>query len=160
MLSRPSDPGHTPFGDIYYSESPDLTYWGRHRYVMGTKPGGWESVKIGAGPVPIETSEGWLLIYHGVQMSCSAFTYSMGIVLLDLDQPWKIVRRCSRYIMSPQVIYENVGDTPNVCFPCASLCDADTGRLAIYYGGADTVTCLAFGYVQDLLDFAKENDEG
>ena len=60
MLSRPSDNGHTPFGDIYYSESPDLCYWGKHRYVMGTK-GGWQSTKIGAGPIPIETDEGLLL---------------------------------------------------------------------------------------------------
>ncbi len=59
MLSRPSDNGHTPFGDIYYSESPDLTFWGRHRHVMG--PGSWSYTKVGPGPTPIETSEGWLL---------------------------------------------------------------------------------------------------
>ena len=65
MLSRPSDQGHTPFGDIFYSESPDMVYWGKHRHVM-SPTGGWQSTKIGAGPIPIETSEGWLLIYHGV----------------------------------------------------------------------------------------------
>jgi beta-1,4-mannooligosaccharide/beta-1,4-mannosyl-N-acetylglucosamine phosphorylase len=64
MLSRPSDNGHTPFGDIYYSQSPDLRYWSDHRFVMGTMNDGWRSTKIGAGPIPIETSEGWLMIYH------------------------------------------------------------------------------------------------
>ena len=66
MLSRPSDTGHTPFGDIFVSESPDLVYWGRHRHVMGRGWPWWQGTKIGAGPSPIETSEGWLLFYHGV----------------------------------------------------------------------------------------------
>ena len=92
MLSRPSDNGHTPFGDIFYSESPDMTFWGRHRHVMGTL-GGWQSTKIGAGPIPIETSEGWLLIYHGVLTSCNGYVYSFGAALLDLEQPWKVIAR-------------------------------------------------------------------
>jgi beta-1,4-mannooligosaccharide/beta-1,4-mannosyl-N-acetylglucosamine phosphorylase len=156
MVSRPSDNGHTPFGDIFYSESPDMHYWGNHRYVFGTA-GGWQSTKVGAGPIPIETSEGWLMIYHGVLTSCNGFVYSAGVALLDLDQPWKVIARTRPYIISPQTLYECVGDTPNVVFPCAALCDADTGRLAIYYGGADTVVALAFGYVEDLIDFAKSN---
>ncbi len=156
MLSRPSDNGHTPFGDIFYSESPDMCYWGRHRYVMGTA-GGWQSTKIGAGPIPIETSEGWLLIYHGVLTSCNGFVYSAGVALLDLDQPWRVIARGRPYIISPQTLYECVGDVPNVVFPCAAICDADTGRLAVYYGGADTVVALAFATVDDLIDFVKEN---
>jgi len=156
MLSRPSDNGHTPFGDIFYSESPDMCYWGRHRYVMGTA-GGWQSTKIGAGPIPIETSEGWLLIYHGVLTSCNGFVYSAGVALLDLDQPWRVIARGRPYIISPQTLYECVGDVPNVVFPCAAICDADTGRLAVYYGGADTVVALAFTTVDDLIDFVKEN---
>ena len=66
MLSRPSDSGHTPFGDIFVSESPDMVYWGKHRHVMGKSSEWWESLKIGGGAAPIETSEGWLLFYHGV----------------------------------------------------------------------------------------------
>ncbi|HHT90392.1 MAG TPA: glycosidase [Firmicutes bacterium] len=156
MLSRPSDNGHTPFGDIFYSESPDLTYWGRHRHVMGTTLG-WQSTKIGAGPIPIETSEGWLLIYHGVLTSCNGFVYSVGAALLDLDQPWKVLARTHPYILSPQTYYECVGDVPNVAFPCAALVDSATGRMALYYGGADTVTAIAFGYVQELVQFTKDN---
>lgn len=156
MVSRPSDNGHTPFGDIFYSESPDLNYWGRHRYVMGTA-NGWQSTKIGGGPTPIETKEGWLMIYHGVLNSCNGFVYSFGAALLDIDQPWKVKYRTGPYLMSPQTQYECVGDVPNVVFPCAALCDAPTGRIALYYGAADTVTGLAFAQVDELVAFVKDN---
>ncbi len=154
MLSRPSDRGHTPFGEIYYSESPDMTCWGRHRFVMRPTDG-WQSTKIGAGPVPIETTEGWLLFYHGVLTSCNGFVYSMGAALLDLDEPWKVISRSEPYLLHPKMPYEQVGDVPNVIFPSAALVDADTGRIAIYYGAADTVTCLAFCIVDEVLDFLR-----
>jgi len=156
MLSRPSDRGHTPFGDIFYSQSPDMIHWGCHRFVMATA-GGWQSTKIGAGPIPIETTEGWLMIYHGVLTSCNGFVYSMGAALLDIGRPWKVLYRTAPYLLSPQKLYECVGDVPNVVFPCAALIDAPTGRIAIYYGGADTVTCLAFARVDELIDFIKSN---
>jgi beta-1,4-mannooligosaccharide/beta-1,4-mannosyl-N-acetylglucosamine phosphorylase len=156
MFSRPSDTGHTKFGDIFYSESPDMVYWGHHRHVMSPRDG-WQSTKVGAGPIPIETSEGWLMIYHGVLTSCNGFVYSFGAALLDLDQPWKVIYRTKPYLLHPRELYENVGDVPNVAFPCASLLDAPTGRMAIYYGGADTVTCLAFAQINDLIDFIKTN---
>jgi beta-1,4-mannooligosaccharide/beta-1,4-mannosyl-N-acetylglucosamine phosphorylase len=155
MLSRPSDRGHTPFGDIFYSESPDLCYWGRHRFVMKPQGDGWQSAKVGAGPTPLETTDGWLLIYHGVLKSCNGFVYHAGAALLDLDQPWKVLYRTEPYILSPQTLYECVGDVPNVVFPCAALADADTGRLAIYYGAADTVTGLCFARADELIAFIK-----
>ncbi len=153
MFSRPSDNGHTPFGDIYYSESPDMVHWGHHRWVLG--PGSWCYTKVGAGPTPIETSEGWLMIYHGVLTSCNGYVYSMSAALLDLDQPWKVTHRAAPYLMSPQTLYECVGDVPNVVFPCAALLDGDTGRVSIYYGAADTVTAMAFTHVDDLVDWVK-----
>lgn len=151
MLSRPSDNGHTAFGDIFYSESPDMVYWGKHRRVLEPRES-WEKLKVGAGPVPIETGEGWLLIYHGVLRSCSGFVYSIGAALLDREQPWKVLGRTRSFLMAPREDYECVGDVPNVVFPCAALCDKDTGRLAIYYGAADTVTGLAFSRVDDIVD--------
>lgn len=156
MFSRPSDNGHTPFGDIYYSESPDMIHWGHHRFVLGTKMP-WCSTKVGAGPIPIETSEGWLLIYHGVLTSCNGFVYSWSAALLDLDCPWKVIARAEPYLMSPQMNYECVGDVPNVVFPCAALVDADTGRMAIYYGAADTVIAMAFSKVDEMVQFVKDN---
>jgi beta-1,4-mannooligosaccharide/beta-1,4-mannosyl-N-acetylglucosamine phosphorylase len=154
MFSRPSDNGHTPFGDIYISQSPDMIHWGEHRFVMGTL-GGWQATKVGAGPIPIETSEGWLVFYHGVLTSCNWFVYSFGAALMDLEQPWKVIHRGGPYLLSPQTLYECVGDVPNVAFPCAALYDPPTGRIAIYYGGADTVTALAFTKIKDVLNFVK-----
>lgn len=151
MLSRPSDNGHTPFGEIFLSQSDDLVHWGQHRWVMrGEMP--WESTKIGAGPVPIETTEGWLLFHHGVLTSCNGFVYHFGATLLDIDMPWKVIGRTQSYLLSPQVHDEQVGDVPNVVFPCAALADSATGRIAIYYGGADTVTCLAFCHCAEIVN--------
>lgn len=157
MLSRPSDNGHTPFGNIFLSQSPDMIYWGKHRQIMTTSRG-WQSTKIGAGPVPIETSAGWLLIYHGVLTSCNGFVYSFGAALLDIDNPSKVIARAQPYLMSPQTTYERVGDVPNVVFPCASLVDAATNKMCIYYGAADTVTAIAFTYVDDIIDFILSNN--
>lgn len=156
MLSRPSDNGHTPFGDIFVSSSPDMEHWGHHRHVM-SRTHGWQSTKIGAGPIPIETREGWLMFYHGVLTSCNGFVYSFGAALLDLDEPWKVIYRGEHYLMSPQEIYECVGDVPNVVFPCAALADAPTGRIAIYYGCADTATGLAFCQVDEVMEFLRKN---
>ena len=150
MMSRPSDSGHTPFGDIYISQSPDMTYWGKHRHVMGPSMG-WEATKIGAGPIPIETDRGWLIFYHGVLTSCNGYVYSFSAALLDKDEPWKVLKRGREYLISPQKDYECIGDVQNVTFPCANLVDADTGRIAIYYGCADTCTSLCFTTVDDVI---------
>lgn len=158
MLSRPSDNGHTPFGDIFISQSPDLTYWGRHRHVMSPVMD-WEATKIGAGPVPIETDRGWLLFYHGVLTSCNGFVYSFSAALLDLEEPWKVLRRGEPYLLNPRMPYECVGDVPNVVFPCASLVDGDTGRIAIYYGCADTCTGLCFTTVDGILDWLDSHTQ-
>lgn len=160
LMSRPSDTGHTPFGDIFVSQSRDMEFWGRHRFMMGPVRGdesAWQGTKIGPGPVPIETDEGWLLIYHGVLNTCNGFVYRMGCALLDIDKPWEVICRSADYILAPYENYECVGDVPNVVFPCATLADADTGRIAIYYGCADTVTGLAFTTVEELLGYMKEN---
>ena len=161
MLSRPSDTGHTAFGDIFYSESPDMEFWGHHRHVMSPAPfevSAWQSMKIGAGPTPIETSEGWLLFHHGVLLSCNGYVYAFGSALLDLDEPWRVIARSGPYLISPREPYECMGDVPNVCFPCAALHDPATGRIAIYYGCADTVTGLVFGYIPEIIEFTKRNN--
>jgi len=155
MLSRPSDTGHTAFGDIYWSESDDLVHWGRHRHVMSPRPLAWDATKVGAGPTPIETDEGWLLLYHGVLTSCNGFVYAMGAALLDLNEPWRVLARPTDYLLSPSVLYEQVGDVPNVVFPCAALVDREADRLAIYYGAADSVICLAFAHLSEITAFAN-----
>ena len=160
LLSRPSDSGHTPFGDVFLSESPDLVYWGKHRHVMarGFKQW-WQSLKIGGGPAPIETSEGWLLFYHGVTGTCNGYVYSMGACILDLEQPSIVKYRADSFILTPEQWYEERGFVPNVVFPCATLNDAATGRIAIYYGAADSYVGLAFTTLEEIIDFIKQHDK-
>ncbi len=157
LFTRPCDKGHTPYGDLFLSQSPDLTYWGRHHLVMQPQKV-WEATKIGAGPTPIETDEGWLCFYHGVTTSCNGFVYSMGAAIMDRDEPWRVLHRANCYLLNPRTDYECIGDVPNAVFPCAALTDADTGRIAIYYGGADTVVGLAFCQVDEVVDFIKAHD--
>lgn len=160
LLSRPSDSGHTPFGDIFISESPDLIYWGNHKHVMSKGGSGWwQGTKIGAGPIPIETKEGWLLFYHGVSGTCNGFVYSFGAVILDINNPSKVLYRTRDYLLTPEKSYETTGFVPNVAFPCANLYDAATGRIAIYYGAADTYTAIAFCQADELIDYIKNNSE-
>jgi beta-1,4-mannooligosaccharide/beta-1,4-mannosyl-N-acetylglucosamine phosphorylase len=160
LLSRPSDSAHTPFGDIYMSESPDMIHWGKHRWVMGKGgKGWWQGTKIGSGPIPIETTEGWLLFYHGVSGTCNGFVYSFGACILDINEPWKVKYRAGDYLLTPEKEYETAGFVPNVTFPCANIYDAPTGRIAIYYGAADTYTALAFCQIDELISFIKKNHE-
>ena len=159
LLSRPSDSGHTPFGDIFISESPDMTYWGKHRHVMGPNENWWESLKIGGGATPIETSEGWLLFYHGVTGTCNGYVYSIGGAILDIDNPSVVKYRCETFLLTPQEWYEERGFVPNVCFPCATVQNRETGQIAIYYGAADSYVGLAFGYTDEIIDYIKEHSK-
>ena len=158
MLSRPSDNGHTPFGDIFISYSPDMKFWGEHRCVMKVTPfeeSAWQCLKIGAGSVPLKTKDGWLMFYHGVIRTCNGYRYSMGAVLLDLNKPDKVLYRTRDYLLAPAAPYELTGDVPNVIFPCAALCDGK--RIAVYYGAADTTVCMAFGYLDEIIAYIKEH---
>ena len=159
MLSRPSDNGHTAFGDIFLSESPDMEFWGRHRHVMGRSENWWESLKVGAGAAPIETDKGWLLLYHGVVNTCNGYVYSMGAAILDLGEPSRVIHRCENYILAPEEWYEERGFVPNVCFPCAALTDPATGRIAIYYGCADSYVGVAFTTIGELYRYILAHDK-
>ena len=157
MFSRPSDSGHTPFGDIWLSQSPDMEFWGKHRLVM--KPtafpdSAWQCTKIGAGPVPIKTAEGWLVFYHGVITTCSGYRYSMGAALLDLEDPSKVLYRSMEYLLAPATQYELDGDVPAVCFPCATLTEGD--KCTIYYGAADTCVAMCHCYISEVIEWLKK----
>lgn len=157
MLIRPCDRGHTPYGDIFIQQSPDLEYWGKYRFVMSPVKN-WEMTKVGAGPTPIKTDAGWLAFYHGVLTSCNGFSYAMGAALLDLNEPWKVLHRADSFLLGPHETYECCGDVPNVVFPCAALTDSRTGRIAIYYGAADTSVALAFTTVDETVDYILKHD--
>jgi beta-1,4-mannooligosaccharide/beta-1,4-mannosyl-N-acetylglucosamine phosphorylase len=135
-----------------------MKYWGEHRCVMKVTPfadSAWQCTKIGGGPVPIRTDEGWLLFYHGVINTCNGFRYSMGAALLDLEDPSKVLYRTKPYLLAPAELYELTGDVPNVIFPCAALSEGD--KVTVYYGAADTTVAIAFGYISEIIDFMKNN---
>ncbi len=161
MMSRPSDNGHTPFGDIYMSFSPDMKYWGEHRCVMKVTPfeeSAWQCTKIGAGSVPfLVPGEGWLMFYHGVINTCNGFRYSMGAAILDENDPTKVLHRTMAYLLAPAAPYELAGDVPDVVFPCAALHDLEQDKVSVYYGAADTTVCMAFGRISEIIDFIKNN---
>ncbi|WP_164174153.1 glycoside hydrolase family 130 protein [Ruminococcus flavefaciens] len=159
MLSRPCDNGHTAFGDIFLSESPDMEFWGRHRHVMGRSDNWWESLKIGGGAAPIETDKGWLLFYHGVVNTCNGYVYSIGGAILDINEPSRVLHRCENYLLAPETDYEERGFVPNVCFPCAALTDAASGRIALYYGCADSYVGVAFTTVTEVYDYILAHDK-
>lgn len=118
----------------------------------------WQSVKIGGGAAPIETSEGWLMFYHGVTGTCNGFVYSMGACIMDIDNPAIVKYRCNNFILTPETWYEERGFVPNVVFPCAALTDAKTGRIAIYYGAADSYVGMAFTTIDTIINYIKENN--
>jgi predicted GH43/DUF377 family glycosyl hydrolase len=138
-------------GYIWVSYSPDLIYWGRSRAVANAQDEwGWK--KNGPGAVPIKTDKGWLVIYHAVNVQCAAqYVYHLGVMLLDLKDPSKVLARAKAPILSPATDYELNGLTYAVVFTCGAVVE-DDGEVKLYYGGADTVQCLATTTVDKLLD--------
>ncbi|MFZ4776209.1 MAG: glycoside hydrolase family 130 protein [Terrimicrobiaceae bacterium] len=158
-LDRPyaliHDPhNHAQMGGIWISESPDLIHWGRHRVLL--KPWTtWNSTKIGPTP-PIKTDKGWLEIIHGVSQSCSGQRYCIGAVLLDLNDPAKVIGKAQGYLMCPEADYEFQGRVPNVVFPCGAIADYEQDRLRLYYGAADTCIGLATVSLSEIVDLCLQ----
>jgi predicted GH43/DUF377 family glycosyl hydrolase len=150
-LDRPNTGSDT--GDIWISYSPDLVYWGNSKCLFRNWEGiRWAWKKIGAGAVPIKTKDGWLTIFHGVRTQCqSHFVYQLGVCLLDLKDPSKVKAIAEDAILIPEEQYELVGQTPSVVFTAGAVVE-DDGEIKIYYGGADTVQCVATTTVKRLLD--------
>ena len=157
MLSRPSDNGHTPFGDIFYSESPDLVHWGRHRHVHGAAAAGRGSRRRSA-PARRRSrpTTAGCCSTTACSRRCNGFVYSLGAALLDLDEPWRSSRAAATTCSRRKCRTSASATCPNVVFPCAALVDRDARPAdAIYYGGADTVVCLAHGHLSELLASAR-----
>lgn len=155
LLNRPTMAyGQGGKGDMWISYSPDLEHWGHHKLVAETRKERWDGHKLGAGPVPIKTDEGWLLIYHGVYERCNGLVYRAGAMLLDLEDPSKVIARSKGYILSPSEDYERRGDVDNCIFVTGNVLE-DDGTVKLYYGGADTVMCLAYAKLDDLIYAAK-----
>lgn len=132
---------------MWLASSPNLRDWGRHQFVIGPRPGQWDSERVGCGPYPIRTPAGWLQFYHG---SNHRTRYCSGAVLLDLEQPWRVLARDTVPILEPEAPCETQGFMPNVCF-CNGLVERGDGTVDLYYGAADQTVCGASLHVADVL---------
>ncbi len=132
---------------IWLARSPDLRHWGQHRCLAWTRPGHWDSTRIGAGAEPILTDRGWLAIYHGADENSR---YCLGALLLDKDDPGKVLSRSYDPIMVPTAPYELTGFFGNVVFTNGHTRDGDV--LTVYYGASDEVICGATFSIQEILD--------
>ena len=135
---------------IWMAESPDLVHWGNHRCIARTRAGQWDEARVGAGAAPVKTSEGWLEIYHGADKH---HRYCLGALLLDANQPYRVLARSRLPIMTPDMDYEQKGFFGNVVFTNGHIAEGDL--LTMYYGASDTVICGATFSIREILDSLK-----
>lgn len=147
-IDRPNTGGKG--GEIWTQSSPDLLHWGFPRCVTSTAAQGWAYTSIGPGAVPIKTAQGWLCIIHGIRAQANQRVYGLGVMLLDLEDPSKILGISKRQILICEETYELIGQTPSVVFTNAAIPEGD-GTVKIYYGAADTVQCVAFSELDELI---------
>lgn len=141
---------------IWLTESTDLLHWGRPWCILMERGGPmWDGAKVGANGVPIETAEGWLVLYHGVKEFAGGPTYRMGAALLDLEDPRRLIARLPYWVLGPHEPYETSGAVANVVFSCGHTLVGD--ELRVYYGAADSSTCLATARLSDLIALLQEN---
>ncbi|MGC8864965.1 MAG: glycoside hydrolase family 130 protein [Bacteroidales bacterium] len=136
-LHRPSSP-ELGGNYIWLAQSPDLIHWGKHKCIVTTRKGWWDSARVGAGAAPIKTPKGWLEIYHGAN---EKHQYCLGALLLDLEDPSKVLARSHDPLMKPEMPYELTGFFGNVIFTNGHYVDGDT--IYMYYGASDEVICGA-----------------
>jgi predicted GH43/DUF377 family glycosyl hydrolase len=153
LFHRPTSGFATARSGIALSRSPDLHTWSAPEVVMQPRRGAWwDSLRIGIGPPLLKTEHGWLLVYHGVKETVSGAIYRVGLALLDLEDPTRVLRRTADWVLAPHESYEREGDVPNALFPCGLIHDTSSGDLRLYYGAADTSICLATARYDDVLE--------
>lgn len=138
---------------MWISFSPDLKHWGDHRTLIKTRGAYWDCHRVGLACQPIETSQGWMIFYHGVRMTAAGAIYRVGMAMLDLDEPWKVLRRSDEWILGPREFYERVGDVGDVVFPTGVTIHKETNQLNLYYGAADCTVAVATADLDGLLDY-------
>ncbi len=144
---------YRPSGEIFLSRSSDLHSWSAPEQVLRPRSGAWwDSLRIGLGPPPLKTERGWLVIYHGVKQTVSGGIYRVGLALLELVEPTRVLGRADDWVFGPAAPYERQGDVPNAVFPCGLVHDAAADEVRLYYGAADTTICVATARVGELLD--------
>ncbi len=149
-FDRPMGDDELEPSDMCISYSGDLSDWSDTKVLMTPRPGCWDSHKIGGGAVPIKTPGGWLVVYHGVDRTCNGFIYRLGVMLLDLEDPSKIIARGGLPVLWPDRPYEMLGRVMNVTFACNAILEED-GTVKVYYGAADTCVGLATAKLEELI---------
>jgi predicted GH43/DUF377 family glycosyl hydrolase len=158
MLHRPVTAFAGVGAHIWISFSPDLKHWGDHQILIPARRGAWwDANKIGLSPPPLETKKGWLILYHGVRSTAGGCLYRLGLALLDLEDPTRLVARSDEWVFAPEEHYEVIGDVDKVIFPCGWVAEGDQVRL--YYGGADKCIALATAHISELLDWLEEHKQ-
>ena len=153
-------PVSAPRAHMWISYSPDLRHWGSHKLILEARRGAWwDANKIGLSPPPIETPQGWLVIYHGVRMTAAGCIYRLGLALFDSDQPEHLLKRGDEWVFGPEEPYEQHGDVGNVVFPCGYTIAEDGDTIRIYYGAADTSIGLATGSIKGMLAWLDEHSK-
>jgi beta-1,4-mannooligosaccharide/beta-1,4-mannosyl-N-acetylglucosamine phosphorylase len=143
--------------NMWLSFSPDLRHWGDHSVLLEARDGAWwDAGKIGLSAPPIETVDGWLVIYHGVRNTPAGVLYRVGLALLDLEDPRRVLRRGDEWVVGPEADYEINGDIANVVFPCGAVLDEPSGELRVYYGAADTCVGLMTAQIEDVLEWVRK----
>jgi predicted GH43/DUF377 family glycosyl hydrolase len=151
-------PMHDSGSHIWISFSPDLSNWGTHQVMLRARRGAWwDANKVGLSPPPIETSDGWLMIYHGVRHTAGGALYRLGLALFELERPDVCIARGDSWVFGPEERYELAGDVPNVAFPCGFTVNDDGDTIYIYYGAADTCIGVATGSIRGLLRWLAAN---
>ncbi len=154
MLHRPDPASSNMKANIWISFSMDMKKWGEHEVLMYAREGGWwDAYKIGSCPPPMRVSDGWLIMYHGVRQTTSELSYRLGLALLDLEDPRKVLHRSEKWVFGPREPYEQSGDVNNVVFPCGWIVVDD--ELRIYYGSADTSVSMASAKMSDILEYIR-----
>lgn len=146
---RPSSP-ELGGNYIWTAESPDRVHWGNHKCIATTRDNMWDCARVGAGASPIKTKEGWLEIYHGADYDNR---YCLGALLLDTNDPSKVLARSEEPIMEPVMPYEQTGFFGNVIFSNGQLVDGDD--ITLYYGASDEVICRAELKISEILKTLK-----
>ena len=155
MIHRPVS-AERRSANVWLSFSPDLRHWGDHHVLFQSRRGAWwDANKIGLGPPPLETPEGWLILYHGVRVTAGGCLYRLGLALLDLDDPHLVLRRGDEWIFAPELPYERQGDVSSVVFPCGWILDKPSDTIRLYYGGADTCLALATAKLSEVLGYLR-----
>jgi len=138
---------------MWISFSPDLKHWGDHRTLIRTRHAYWDCHRVGLACQPVETPHGWMLFYHGVRATTAGAIYRVGLALLDLNSPWKVLRRSDEWVLGPRAAYERIGDVADVVFPSGVIIHKETDQINLYYGAADSTVAVASAKLSGCIDY-------